>query len=495
MRACGKIKHWKKNLFENRKIVRSNMDLENIALSNEELEASLRLNSKNMDIKMKKIVMALSLLFIGNIVFAQETTSFSLEEAKKYALENNFNNQKSKLDIKIAKKKIAETRAMGLPQVSAEAKLQKFLDIPISLAPANAFNPAAPAGELAELQFGLEYNNSVGITASQLIFDGSYIVALQAAKTYRNVSVNNQIKTEVELKESVTQAYFTVLVAEENTAILLKSLESTEKMLTETKALYKEGLIEEQSVDQLALTTNELRISYGIGEGQIKFANKLLNLQMGIDIDSVITLSDNIDLFVGEINLEPLQKEFNISNHIDFQLIENNMRLTQLNLRKEKYSFLPSMNVFFNHQQQNMNNEFDMFSGGSWYPSTVIGASLNLPILTSGSRLAKVSQAKIEFDKIKIDAEQVEQSLEYQSQLSKSNYETAYETYMNQKDNLDLAKKIYDKTIKKYKEGVASSLELSQTQNQYLSTEGKYIKSLLDVIKSKSELQKSFGNL
>ena len=344
-----------------------------------------------------------------------------------------------------------------------------------------------------ELQFGLNYNNSVGITASQLIFDGSYIVGLQAAKTYRDVSINNQIKTEVELKEAITQAYFTVLVAQENTEVLNQSLVSTEKMLVESKALYEVGLIEEQSVDQLMLTTNELKTSVGIAEGQIEFAEKLLKLQMGIDIDSIISLSDNIDVFVNDISLEPLKQEFNIANHIDFQLIEGNVRLMKLNLRKEKYSFLPSLNAFFNHQQQNMSNEFDMFSGGDWYPMTVIGASLKLPILAGGSRLSKMSQAKVEFDKAKIDAKLVAQNLKYQSQLAKSNYETEYETYSNQKSNLELAKKIYGKTVKKYKEGVASSLELSQTQNQYLNTEGKYIKSLFDLLKAKSELQKSYG--
>ncbi|NQX96447.1 MAG: TolC family protein [Flavobacteriales bacterium] len=442
---------------------------------------------------MKKIIIILSIFFIAESVFAQNITEFSLEQAKKHALEHNYNNQKSKLDIKIAKKKIAEIRAVGLPQVSAEAKVQKFLDVATSLAPANAFNPAAPAGELAELQFGLNYNNSVGITASQLIFDGSYIVGLQAAKTYRDVSINNQIKTEVELKEAITQAYFTVLVAQENTEVLNQSLVSTEKMLVESKALYEVGLIEEQSVDQLMLTTNELKTYVGIAEGQIEFAEKLLKLQMGIDIDSIISLSDNIDVFVNDISLEPLKQEFNIANHIDFQLIEGNVRLMKLNLRKEKYSFLPSLNAFFNHQQQNMSNEFDMFSGGDWYPMTVIGASLKLPILAGGSRLSKMSQAKVEFDKAKIDAKLVAQNLKYQSQLAKSNYETEYETYSNQKSNLELAKKIYGKTVKKYKEGVASSLELSQTQNQYLNTEGKYIKSLFDLLKAKSELQKSYG--
>ncbi|MDF1671950.1 MAG: TolC family protein [Vicingaceae bacterium] len=442
---------------------------------------------------MIKTITTICLLGAFTFSNAQDTTSFSLKQAQDYAIENNYKNQKAMLDVDIAKKKVWETTAAGLPQVSANAKLQKFLDIPVNLAPANAFNPAAPEGELAELQFGLDYSNSVGVSASQLVFDGSYIVGLQAVKTYKNLSISNQVKTEIELNEEVKQAYFTVLVAEENTTVLKKSKEAVDEILKETNALYKEGMIDEQSVDQLTLTVNELSTAVGIAEGQIDFARKLLKLQMGMDIANKITLTQGLDVFVEEIQGAPEEQAFNVENHVDYNLVETNMRLQKLNLRKEKYSFLPSINLFLSHEQQNMNNKFDAFSGGKWYPMTVIGAQLTLPILTSGSRLSKMSQAKIEYEKSEISAKEVEQGLMYQTQIAQSNYETNYETYLNQKENMALAKKIYDKTVLRYKEGVSSSLDLSQTQNQYLTAEGNYIKALLELLKSKSELQKSYG--
>ncbi len=446
---------------------------------------------------MKKNIL-IALFFTSSVVFAQENndskSSFSLREAQDFAIENNYKNKQAILDIDIAKKKVWETTAAGLPQVTANGKLQKFIDIPVSLAPANAFNPLAPADQLAELQFGLDYNNSVGITASQLIFDGSYIVGLQAAKTYKNLSISNQLKTEIELNEGVKQAYFTVLVAEENTAVLKKSKEAVDEILKETTALNNEGMVDEESVDQLTLTVNELSTAVGIAEGQIRFARKLLKLQMGMDISNNITLTDGLDGFVGEVQTKTPEQAFNVKNHVDYSLVETNMRLQKLNLRKEKYSFLPSINVFLNHEQQNMNTKFDAFSGGKWYPMTVVGAQLTLPILTSGSRLSKMSQAKIEYEKSEINAQEVAQGLLYQTQVAQSNYETNHETYVNQKKNMALAKKIYDKTILKYKEGVSSSLDLSQVQNQYLTAEGNYIKALLDLLTSKSELQKSYGS-
>ena len=283
------------------------------------------------------------------------------------------------------------------------------------------------------------------------------------------------------------------MVAEENTKVLTKSKESVETILEETSALYKEGMVDEQSVDQLTLSVNELATAVGIAEGQVRFARKLLKLQIGMDIATKITLTEGLDGFVDEVKVRMAEKDFNVENHIDYNLVETNMRLQKLNLRKEKYSFLPSINLFLSHEQQNMNTKFDAFSGGRWYPMTVIGAQLTLPILQSGSRLSKMSQARIELDKSEITAKEVEQSLLYQTQVAQSNYETNHETYVNQKENMALAKKIYDKTVLRYKEGVASSLELSQTQNQYLTAEGNYIKALLDLLTSKSELQKSYG--
>lgn len=440
----------------------------------------------------KSIVVILLQVFSG-FLLAQESNRFSLEEAQKYAEANSPQNQKALLDIQIALKKVAETRAIGLPQVTSETKVQKFIDIPVNLAPARSFNPAAPADALAELQFGLNYNNSIGISASQLIFDGSYIVALQASQTYKSLSETSQVKTLIEIKEAVKQAYYTVLVANENTGVLIESLKSTSDILKETEALYGAGLVEEQSVDQLKLTVNEITTAVGIAQGQIRFAEKLLKLQMGYHVDSSIVLSDELDAFISGISAPDSEREFVPASHVDFKLTAINSELMKLNLRKEKFSFLPSLNLVFNHQQQNMNNKFDFFSGGKFYPSTVIGASLRLPILTSGMRLAKVSQAKIEHEKSLIDLRQAEQNLIYRSQLALSNYDTEYNTYLNNRASMDLAKKIHDKTLKKYKEGIASSLELTQTQNQFLTAEANYIRSVLDVLKSKSELEKSFG--
>lgn len=442
----------------------------------------------------KKIILSLFISGTSAVSYAQESFSFSLQEAQDYAIKHNYQNQNAIKDIEIAKKKVWETTAIGLPQVNAEGQIQRFIDIPTQVAPANAFNPLAPEGQLATFQFGLNYNNSVGISASQLIFDGSYIVGLQAAKTYKELSINSQAKTEIELKDAVAQAYYTVLATEKNVVVLKNSLEATQEMLTETQALYREGLTEEQNVDQLELNVNALQTNFEIAEDQRDFAKKLLNIQLGLPIETQVTLTEQLDNLVTTNQNSLADKKFSAENHIDYELTVTNMKLSQLNLRKEKYSFLPTLSAFFSHQQQNFGNELDVFSGDArWFPATIVGLNLKLPILTSGARLSKVSQAKIEFEKMENTAKEIEQNLKYQAELAASNFDTAKETFDNQKDNLALAQKIYDKTVKKYDAGIASSLELTQAQNQLLSAEGNYIKAVLDLLNARSALEKSYG--
>ncbi|MCB9360742.1 MAG: TolC family protein [Flavobacteriales bacterium] len=426
--------------------------------------------------------------------FAQETQSFTLAQAQSYALENNYDKVNAESDLLIAKKKVWETTGIGLPQVNFEAKLQNFIDLPTSLIPASAFNPNAPAGEFAELKFGTNYNNSATISANQLLFDGSYLVGLKAAKVYKEFSEKNVTKTEIEVKEDVAQAYYLTLVAEENKKILNEIATTTETLLNETTKIYEEGFVEEQNIDQLRLTLNDINNSLVYAEQQLSIAKNLLKFQIGYDIKNEIGLTDNIEALLKLADPEnSISKEFDVTNNINYQMVKVNEELMKLNFNKEKFSFAPSIAAFFSHTQQNMSDDFDAFSGGKYYPQTLWGISLQLPIISGGMRLAKTGQAKVEYLKAQTTSKKVEQSLMLQAERSKAEYTSALSIYNNQKEGVTLAKKINNQSIMKYNEGVISSLELAQTQNQYLDTEAKYIKSLLDVFNAKSNLNKALG--
>lgn len=443
---------------------------------------------------MKKHIYLIAFLFSSIILSAQEEKSFSLVEAQQYALENNYDKANADSDLLIAKKKVWETTGIGFPHVNFEAKLQNFIDIPTSLVPTQAFNPNAPTDEFSELQFGTNYNNSATISANQLLFDGSYIVGLRASKVYKEFSEKNITKTEIQVKEDVAQSYYLVLAANENKRILVEIANTTKQLLEETTKIYEEGFVEEQNVDQLKLTLNEINNSLSYAEQQILITKNVFKFNIGLDLNNEIILTDNIEELLKNANPEEIiAKQFDVSNNIDYQMIKVNEKLMKLNYSKEKFSFAPSIAAFFNHSQQNMSNNFDAFSGGKYYPQTLWGISLNLPIISGGSRLAKAGQAKVEYLKAQNNSKKVEQSLILQAEKNRAEFTSSLNIYNNQKEGVELAKKIHNQSIIKYNEGIISSIELSQIQNQYLNTEANYIKALLNVFTAKSNFNKAIG--
>lgn len=446
-----------------------------------------------MIFSLRKLLLASAIIIAGNGV-AQEN-SFTLKQAQEFAIKNSYLSLNATMDIEAAKKKVWETTAYGLPQISAEATFQNFLELPTSLIPANAFNPNAPDDQFAELKFGTDYNTTASISASQLIFDGSYIVGLQAAKAFQQISISTKKKTDLEIKNAVALAYHNVLAAQENQTILDSNYQSTNDLLIETKAIYDAGLTEEQNVDQLQLNLSNIESLAAQAKRQIDVAKMMLKVQMGLDISTPIVLTEQLEEMVVIDDVTSfLLKNFNYESHIDYELAQTNEHLTMLSYRNEKYSFAPSIAAFFNHQQQNMNNTFDAFSGGTWYASTLWGLSLKLPIFTSGMRLAKMGQAKIEMEKAMNNSKFISQNLILQFNAEQSKLDVAYNSYNIQKKNLDLSISIHNKTIKKYAEGLATSLELTQSQTQMLSTEGKYIESILVLLNAKAALKKALGN-
>jgi len=445
---------------------------------------------------MKRVVIAFILLSIGTGAWAQTGQQFSLKQAQEYALTNNYDLINTKADLLSAEEQVKETRAIGLPQVNGSVDFQNFLKIPTTLIPAGALgDPNAPADAFIPVQFGTNYNTTASLSANQLIFDGSYIVGLRAIKEVRNLNLQNVERTELEVKDAVTNAYHTALVATENREVLEKVLVTMEDLLAETKAIFENGLAEAMDVDQMSLNVTNMRNSVNMAKRQEVVTKQLLKYQMGMDVDAAIELSDDLDALV---NTTPtvglLEKEFNASEHPDYKLLETQESLMVLSMQNERADYLPSLGAFFSHQQSNMGNDLALFDSDQWFPTTLWGLNLNVPIFSSGMRSSQVARAQIEVEKANTQLSQVENALKMQANVARSNYQSAMEVYQTEKDNLALAQRIQDRTLIKYQEGLASSFELSQAQSQYLSTEGNYVKSLLDLLSAKAALDKVYNN-
>ena len=450
------------------------------------------------------------LIFISHSIIAQEEIHFSLEEAINYGLENNSTVKNAQTDIEIAQKKIHETTAIGLPQVNAKISNTNYLDIATTLMPdfitpsifaVNEDNfgltPTTPQGDVQffPVSFGTKYNASAELTVTQLIFNGSYLVGLRAAKAYLEQSKVQSAKSRLDIKESITSAYFLALVVNENKNILDSTLRSLQSIFKETQEIYKQGFIEDTDVSQIELMIADLETNLLYVSNQTKLSKSYLKVLLGIDVNTKIKLTDGLEHLLNQIqNPKLLTTDLLFSNNIDYRILENQKELSTLNLKNEQAAYLPVLSAFFTAQKNAMRNDFDFFKGGKpWYSTTLWGVQMDIPIFSSGSRSSKVKQAKLELKKVEELEIQLKNGLNTEEDNSKSNFKNALLIHQNKKNSAKLAYKIYHKTQLKYKEGVSSSMDLLQAYNQYLESEGNYIGSIVDLVSAKLTLEKLFS--
>ncbi len=443
----------------------------------------------------RAILLAGFFMLLSSGVFSQETLEFSLEEAIEYALEHNYELSNAKADAKIADRNVWEITATGLPQVNGTVGYQYYTDIPTNLIPAEFFG--GQEGEFAEVQFGTEQNLSATLSVSQLVFDGSYIVGLQAARVFRQLSEQTYQKTEMEIKSRVTETYYLSLATEQNLHILKENLENLEKTLHETRKMYEEGFTDAINVDQLELTVSNLVNSISGMERQNSLIKDMLKFQVGLDVNQDIKLTDELQELFENVSLEVLSiQNFDPRSHIDYRIMDSQEQMQLMSLRREWSFYLPNITATYTRQENAFRNEFNFFeSGQPWFPTSIIGLNINIPLFSSGERRSRVQQARLELEKAETNTRQTEQALMLQKREATAEIQTAMEQYYNEKENLELAEKILSRTQIMFREGMATSLELTQASDQFLNTQSNYINAMFDLLNAKNKLEKALGRL
>lgn len=428
--------------------------------------------------------------------FSQEVpTNFSLQDAINFALENNRTALNAAKDIDAAKQQKWETTASGLPQISAKADYQNFLKQQVQVIPAEFFggNP----GEFAEVVFGTKQSTSAFATLNQKIFDGSYLVALQSAKVFLDISKNAKTKTDLEVRKSVINAYGNVLLAEESVQILQRNLEVLQKNLFETRKIFENGLGEEESVEQLQITTTGIESNLNNVQRMKTLAYQMLNITMGIDVYHSTVLTDNLETLTREnISLALLEADANPENTVDYLIAKNDTEAKSLMVKLEKSKALPTLNAFLNGGYTAFSDDFTFFDKQQrWFGSSLFGVTLNVPIFSSGMRNASTQRAKINLEKAELDLVETEQRIKLQIASAKSDYQFAIEDYDNKKDNLKLAERIENKNQTKFFEGISSSFELRQAQTQLYTAQQEFLQAMLDVINKKAALETALNTV
>jgi outer membrane protein len=429
--------------------------------------------------------------FLGYSVQAQQ--ALSLKQAQELGLKNNAKVKNAQLDVKLAKKKVMETVAIGLPKINGELSWQQFLEIPTTVVPANTFNPTASPDDIIALQFGTEHNTTSTLSASQLIFDGSYIVGLKASSIYKNLSIQSLELTEQQIQDSIAAAYYNVLVAHERKSFLQLISDIHTDILEEVKQRYELGLVEDIDVDRMALTLSNMKLQSENMNRMTEVANLYLKLILGIPLQEQLMLTDSLPALLSQNNLIQIQ-EPTIENRIEYQLAQTQTELMKLDLRRFQSQLLPNISAFGTYSKNAMRNEFNFFEDGTWYPSQVVGLKASLNIFDGFSRIAKIQQAKINLEKAKNDLQHTSESLQLAYEMALSNYITAHNTQQQKATNLELSKKIYFKTMAKYKEGLVSSMELSQAGADYSQAQADNAQAIYQYLKAKTNYNRSVGN-
>lgn len=422
-----------------------------------------------------------------------DTLNLSLEEARHYAMEHSYAMRRARKDLDIAEQQVWETTAEGLPQINASVGYNYNIDIATSLVPAEFFG--GEPGEFREVQFGTEQNITATASVEQLIFDGQYIVGLRASRIFRDLADQTLERSGLEVENTVTETYFLVLLSGKNIEIVSQNLRNMEKQLEETRELLKEGFTDPINVDQLQLTVSNLENRISSLKRQQDVTTKLLKLQLGLDMEKHLRLTDGLeDLHQELMDDMSFLTEFAAEKHIAYRMTLTQEEMSLMGMRREQSAYLPRISASFIRQEMAMRDEFNFFdSDHSWFPSTYFAVNLNIPIFSSGMRSSRVAQARIELEKARIDKEETFQSLKLQMQEAMAAFDTAQEQYKKEQENLDLARRIFERTSIMFREGMASSLELTQANDQLISTQANYYNALFEVLNARNNIEKALG--
>ncbi len=449
-----------------------------------------------------KAKLLFGIMFIVNICYGRTDSifSFTLQQAQEYALKNNYEIKNSLLDIKKSRKKVWETTAIGLPHISGSVYYQHIPgDIPTFnfgeamlplFAILDSLHPGAFASfgeDMGESESAIAVKNATtyGLTVSQLVFNGEYIVGLQAAKTFLSLSENAQEKQELEIKQAVSSSYYSILALEKNKAILDTSIANLNLTLKEFRIMSDNGFLEDTEVDQIELTLRNTQNAARTLEQQIELSYKLFKLLMGIDMESAILLTQSLEEFLVSVETDsPFYSNFDISDNIDYKLLETQERISELSLKRERSKYLPAVSAFYTYTDVTNKPDFDFTI------NHIIGLNVSIPIFSSGQRVAQVQQAKIELEKTRNTKDVAADNIRLMVEQAEYDLEKSIEKFNNEQFNIELSKKIYQKTLIKHREGMASSLDLAQAHNQYLTSNSNYTNSILELLTSKLNYDK-----
>ena len=428
-----------------------------------------------------------------------QSASFSLAEAIQYANNNHLDIKNDLLNIEDAKSNIKEFTSIGMPKLTGNLDYQHFIDLPTSILPQGSFFegdpdqniPPNPPEDL-KVQFGVKNNITAGLNLDILLFDGSFFVGLRAARVFKEVVAQQADITKENLGINVAKAYLGVVVAMRNQEIVTKNIQNLEKLLYETEVTFQNGFVEKLDVDRLELSLANLLVEHEKITSLIEISKNVLKFSMGYPMEQAITVTETLDdLMITDYekttfsNVDPVYDE-----RADYRTLIQTNDLLGLNIKQLKFQYIPTIRAFGSYSQVLQGNQIN---SGVWFPTTIVGLSLNLPIFDGFEKSAKIQRAKIAVDQNALTIQNLERAIDMEVNNAKLAFRNALKSVNTTLNNQNLAQKIYDTTLIKYREGVGSSLEVNQAERELYTAQGNHINALYDLLIAKVDMEKALG--
>ncbi len=458
--------------------------------TNEKINCSFALSQPiYMKIKLSILIFLASIIQLN----AQDSTyRFSLQQAIEFAYQNQTNVKNALLDEQIAKQRVNEIKGMGTPQINGDVDLNKFIDIPTSFVPAEFFG--GEPGSFAAVQFGLPYTSTANITATQLLFDGSYLVGLKASKTFQELSTKQTLQTKIETSVAVSKAYYLVLVSSASLELVKANEIRVKKYRDDLKLMFENGLVEKLDLDRAELNYNNILVQKQNIERISAIAYSTLKFQMGMAQTANLLLTDQLDESKWGAMSIPTQADYN--NRNEYSLMQTQERFKELDLKNNRSKYYPSLVAFGSAGTTAARSEFNILNSDyRWYPTTIVGLKLTVPIWNGLQTNSRVKQSKLELNKIQNSMETFKQSVTFEFENAKSNLQNNLSELETSKKNRELATEIVRVTKIKFDNGVGSSLEMANAEADLKEAENNYFRAMYNTIISKIDVDKALGNI
>ena len=434
------------------------------------------------------------ILYLFSITFLSVNSQiFNGDLLFKYAQENSPKLQNAKLDVYLSDEKIKEIRASGLPKINGELSFQNFINVPTTVVPANAFNPTAPKDELIGLSFGTPFNANYNLKLSQLIFSFSYIYALKAAQNYRELSRLAKLQVNENFLEQINLNLGQIILIKKQKKLLNQNIKEVQVLKTKTNSLISAGVMEQSSVNDIAIMEIEFKNTLELLKSNEQLAILNLKTSIGYPLDSSIALIEDFEMASKTLLNNPT---LNPSNSSAVKMGQQNVILNELSLKASQSDGYPSIYGFFNQQHMAMRNNFNFFdTSKDWYPATLWGINVTIPLYNSGEGKAKNKQKEFEIEKARNELVEIENQIASLYEMLKNNYQNALLNLNSQKTKVDLIKKVYQNEEKKLSHGASNSLLLSQRKIQLLQANQDLIQKEYELYKAEVQLNTHINSL